>query len=640
MRQGDIKNGLKVVLLGLLLLMGFNNCSKHNGTDSGSDGFNSAAAINCEENLFSVFDKNVYPFLATPDHCASCHVEGGEGIGTFASPNHRLAFSAFRGVGWQKVSLKAVDKAHKQPYTGDQNKPKVDELNVLWPKSENDYMQCMAKAQSGGLEDSLQTSAKAEPSIYQADTEKILSWDLELAEELDVSAQRSVPAIFSVKVRVLYDSSTPRKPIGYAFTDPNIVLKSNAPATLKLIVEGLYVYMNGQLLSNLSTFSTISKIVADRIPSNGTAYVPYTLLKAAGTALVQPISTDDSFSFYFRRIVATSESDAIPTPSAPILSLSDPNTGSENFIATTSVVPNILRDNGIVRWCLTTSATPPATTEETCPGQLDSPGTVNGWFITKPNLFQVPAGDGLKQVYLWVANGALKINSAISTDSITMDTVPPAKPSILTINGNAVVNNGIGSGNIGTMQVTNMTVSTDPDVKGWCVFERADVLGSPANAPALNDRCWRWSYDNKQPTTVGFKAGGLRRVILWVRDEAGNISPASDYVTVNNPHGAITFTKLTQATDGLTDQNVIDQAVFYRECRECHMSAGQPGYARFPLFDYGEALARADNGLLESRTNNPYSPMPNKNSGLMDKRYRDLIRLWMMPEDPKANPAP
>jgi hypothetical protein len=62
-------------------------------------------------------------------------------------------------------------------------------------------------------------------------------------------------------------------------------------------------------------------------------------------------------------------------------------------------------------------------------------------------------------------------------------------------------------------------------------------------------------------------------------------------------------------------------------------TSSNPGFSKLQLFNYESALGVADSGVLISRINNPISPMPNINGGLMPQKDRDLIKLWTMPED-------
>ena len=172
-----------------------------------------------------------------------------------------------------------------------------------------------------------------------------------------------------------------------------------------------------------------------------------------------------------------------------------------------------------------------------------------------------------------------------------------------------------------------MSVShpNESDVTGWCVIEQNAILNAP-NKPDLKNNCWNWTDLSVKPTTVGFKEGGTRRVWVYVRDKAGNVSAASNVVQASNPFGAITYTQLTKPAGG-------PRAIFQNRCYTCHGTNANPGYSQLKLFNYQDALEVAEEGTLVSRINNVISPMPNVNGGLMPQRERDLIRLWVTPEE-------
>ena len=170
----------------------------------------------------------------------------------------------------------------------------------------------------------------------------------------------------------------------------------------------------------------------------------------------------------------------------------------------------------------------------------------------------------------------------------------------------------------------SVTHPNESDVAGWCVVEQSSALGDPS-APKLDDACWRWTDLNAKPSTVGFKGSGPRRIRVYVRDQAGNVSLPSNTVSASNPFGAITFAQLTSEVS-------TPRSIFTNRCLTCHGTASNPGFSKLKLFDYDGAYAVVQSGELISRINNVLSPMPNVGGGLMPQAERDLIRLWTMPE--------
>lgn len=598
---------LQVVALGVFLSVFYTNCS---GTQKGQEnaivGLDSGSfGLACEDQIKSKYSKIIQPFLSQEKTCGSCHIEGGIGLGSFASKDTETSYNSFKSAGFSKITLQAVNAGHKPPHTGPQNKTAINNISVIWPKVESDYLACLSKVDGGGADESILTSSKPAVNIYNNKATQTLSWDLEIADDLDKLEERTVSAVVSVDIKILYQTvDGVENVIGYIFSDPKIQLKT---ASDQIIVEGVYVYINDQLIQSQTAFTFVSKVIA------GTAL--NTLMQGKGSTIIDPVKTTDTFALYIRRIVPTSENGGISAPPTPNLTLRNPSTGSDKFISTTTVSTSINKDNGIVRWCLSESDTGPATTEDPCPGQEAVIGTVNGWFVNRPTAFDVSAGDGLKKVNLWVANGNLKINNTAAFDSITLDTVAPDAPTI------SVTDNNLTAGEI---PITGLNITNDTTVKGWCVIEQNYIMAAPGK-PMLNDVCWRWSYDGSKPDTVGFKGGGQRDVFVFVRDEAGNVSDSSNSTRVTNALGSITYTQLTgPATD--------PRSVLTNNCLACHTPGG-PGYQRLRLFEYKEAARVGDTGLLVSRTNNPVSPMPNISGGLMSKNQRDMIRLWTMPEN-------
>lgn len=548
-----------------------------------------SAGANCDETLQNQYSAKIYPFFRQESTCVKCHVEGGIGLGLFASQDSKISFSAFSAAGASKVRYMATNPQHKPPYTGSQNQAAVDAWANFWTKSQQEYIECTARA-TGGTNESLLTGPQGAPSIYAArDRVETLTWNLDTAEDLAETVQRSLPAAFSIDVKLFYQSNIAR---GYIFSNPVLQLKDGSK---QVLVEGISLYINGQLITSQTTFANVSRIVT------GTLAIPL-MAGAQASTFSEPLSTSDTFQFYFRRLALTSGGEEASPPLTPILKVFDSETGSSTLIKNRDLQATILRDAGILRWCLKESPTAPADMNDPC------------WVASRPDSFDISAGDGARSLYLWVANQGLKINTTPARVDYTLDTTPPSAPSI-------------GSITVSDTQVAAMSVShgNESDVTGWCVIEQNAILSAPAR-PDLKDKCWSWTDNGAKPTTVGFKEGGARRVWVYVRDKAGNVSAASSVAQASNPFGAITFTQLTNPAGG-------SRAIFQNRCFTCHGSNANPGYSQLQLFNYEAALVVAESGTLISRINNPLSPMPNVNGGLMPQRERDLIRLWVTPEE-------
>ncbi len=598
----------KIFLLftAFVLIVGYNNCAGRHDSP-GNRAWNAASIATCEAELMANFKSSVYSFVRSPDACVSCHVDGGQGLGAFASADVDRAYANFSAAGLQKISSQATSPAHKAPYTGVHHKPTIDALNETWPEAEAGYVDCLAKAQGGGVDESLLTAAKGASAIYTNQTVQTISWDLDVPADLDGKATRTLPAKLSISVKVLYQViGGVNRAKGYIFSDPTLQMKDPSQ---QVVVEGVYVHINETLISSQTAFINVSRVVS------GTQAM--LLMNGDGNTIIDPVATTDTFSIYLRRAMLTSATDDSVPPLVPLLSVTDSETGSKTLLKSRTAPISILRDSGVVRWCLTESLTPPASTEAPCPypdAPTDPKLVVNGWFITRPTSFTFSAGDGNKRLYLWVANDSLLMNETPATVAVTVDTTAPAPATI----------SGLTSTDTQDTQVANFAISNTPDITGWCVWEQNIVEVAP-DKPELDDPCWDWSYDGTKPDSVGYRGNGNRDVWVFVRDAAGNISDASNKLTGNNPWGPVTFAQLTgPASDA--------RAVFTNNCYTCHATISNPGYQKLRLFDYNAAIGVAESGALVARTNNPLSPMPNINGGLMAKKYRDMIRLWVTPE--------
>lgn len=595
------------IVSGLALLAVYNNCAFEKG-ELKFEGSSELVAIagTCDQVLFQRYRASVYPFFRSSSTCISCHVEGGQGLGLFASANPEVSYGAFTAAGLSKISYMATNPLHKPPYTGTHNQGAIADINRRWTSYQNEYLDCVSRSSNGGVNESLLTAPKRAPGIYSAaNGVETLRWHLDFAEDLDSTVTRAVPAEITIDVSVLYQQIaglTVAK--GYIFSNPTLRLKDS---TQQIVIEGIFFQINGAPISSQTTFTSVSRVVS------GTTPIPL-MNNARANTLIEPLSTNDEFQLFIRRIVPTAGVEDSAPPLTPILRVSDTDTRSETILRSADARILILRDSGAVRWCLSESPTRPTTTEEPCQSTATGPGTVNGWYLSRPVSHALSAGDGQKALYLWIADQNLKINVEPAIATITLDTTPPAAPTIASIS-------------VTDTQVANMTVThpNEADVAGWCVAEQ-NSISPDLTTVALNDPCWSWTDNGVKPTTVGFKDGGMRNVWVFVRDRAGNISTASNRVSANNTFGAISFAQLTDAAGGA-------RAIFRNRCYTCHGTSANPGFSKLQLFDYASAIGVANSGVLVSRINNPISPMPNVNGGLMPQRERDLIRLWTFPEE-------
>lgn len=603
-------HGLGITVMAVALSVGYSNCAPATSARSSAQVASSAAS--CDEFALNQYKTTVYPFFRSPSTCIGCHIEGGVGLGQFASADATVSYQAFNAAGLSKISYMATNPAHKPPFTGIQNQPAIDQINSTWLRTEKEYLECVSKSINGGVDESLLTALKKAPLIYSdANATQTLTWDLDLGADLDDSVKRSIPARITIDVKVLYTTVENRRfAKGYIFANPQMQMKDD---TSSVVIEGLFFQINGRPISSQTTFTNLSRVI------RGTTLVP--LMRANANTLIEPIATQDTIQLYIRRIVPTQGTSDGDPPLTPVLRVGDEDSGSNTHIQALKANVFILRDAGIMRWCLSESPTRPASTEAPCVNSATGPGALNGWSLSRPTSFTFSSGDGDKKLYLWVANESLKINERAAEFTIKLDMTPPQAPSIASVN-------------VTDSQVATMSVShpSESDVAAWCVFEQNSIRPAPT-PPNADDPCWKWTDNSAKPATVGFKGGGSRDVWVFVRDVAGNVSAPSNKVSTTNPFGFIRYSQLTGAVND-------PKSVFSNRCLSCHSNSSQPGFGRLELNDYTTASEVARAGTLVSRTNNPISPMPNVNGGLMPQRERDLIRLWSLPQECPNAPAP
>ncbi|MBX3023071.1 MAG: hypothetical protein KF799_15450 [Bdellovibrionales bacterium] len=206
-------------------------------------------------------------------------------------------------------------------------------------------------------------------------------------------------------------------------------------------------------------------------------------------------------------------------PSTATLALSDGVTGSTAYVRQSATTIAITGDTGAVRWCVSEAQTTrPTLGTSSCSGGA---GPNNGWYTTRPTSFAVSSGEGAKSIYVWTADLANNTSGTAGTDSITLDTVTPAIPTVSLSDPNT---NGTAFTNQSTV---NLTITQDTDAVAWCVMEQASASAAPT-APLFDNGCWVGS----RPTTTTLAAQGNRRVYVYTKDAAANVSLASSIASI------------------------------------------------------------------------------------------------------------
>jgi hypothetical protein len=235
------------------------------------------------------------------------------------------------------------------------------------------------------------------------------------------------------------------------------------------------------------------------------------------------------------------------TMADPSFVVQDPNTNSTLYARQPNVALTFTNDAAASRWCVSeTQTTRPPTGLSTCTG---GQGSYNGWTLTRPATFNLSAGNNTKTVYTWVANAFYNTSSGTVTQSITLDTIPPAIPIIDLLDPNTHQPNFTNQSSV------QLSITSDTDATAWCVYEKAQAA-SPPSLPAFSDICWL----AVRPTTVALGATGSRRVYLYTKDAAQNVTPAPAV-------GAITYTTTAPTdpilvmNDQLTNSTTLTRAV-------------------------------------------------------------------------------
>lgn len=618
--SGNIRwqRGLALFAGSSLLLIAFNNCSSRHEQVQNASTWQGQGGV-CEVTLQKEFQSLVHPFFSS--RCVECHVEGGKGFGAFASPNLDTAFEAFQAKSLSQLAMNAASDAHYGSITGGaRNRNAWASIEKSWPEKESEYLQCLSKSGSGGLDESILTSGKREPLLYSVDTPRTLTWNLSLGSDLDPKATRSLPVRVSLNVKVLYQGTgASRRATGYEFSRPSVSLLNSST---NLIAEGMYIYINGKLVASQTAFAFVSRLIS------GTT--PILLAEGTGATLIEPVSTSDTFGVFFQRLVLTNDVDGSSPPPTPILGMGD--VGSNNQLTPILVGAqanvSILRDFGVIRWCLSHLAqTPPASTEAPCEG---GEGSVNGWhFLQRPTQIPIDGPDGEKTYYLWVANASLKISAIAAEQRVQRDTQAPAAPQISLVDSSNYLEKAYptkGPGDfsedtskpsLGDLPIARIRINhtNKADISGWCVK-------NDGATPEANDDCWRWRWDRGEPNNAPLPRQGDNLIYVFVRDRAGNISAASNVLRANNTAGVVSHNDLISNRA---------MGVFQQRCAYCHEGNQSPGFQQLRIWELAHARRAAQGGdasILVSRTNDELRPMPNLQSKLMEEKYRQILRMW------------
>jgi len=267
--KSNAKRKLAILLFTIISLMVFQNCGRigfmaDKGTLAGSLGF---ASETCESYLKETYQKTYFPLLKT--NCNSCHSNA------HGSTDLETSFRGFMSKGVSTIDYKAMN-----PH-GDNGLNLSDEISSLkssWDVGQNEYMTCLSAVDNGDtLNGKLKVIAKPIPDIAltavpaQQGAWKTIEWDLE--SEVLPSQLGLYKAFLKIEARMSLNGNNV---IGMDFRNPSLRLK-NLEAGKNLQISGLNIYVDKEMLADVTMYSSISMIIAE------TSYV--NLAPGSGVAL-------------------------------------------------------------------------------------------------------------------------------------------------------------------------------------------------------------------------------------------------------------------------------------------------------------------------------------------------------------------
>lgn len=208
-------------------------------------------------------------------------------------------------------------------------------------------------------------------------------------------------------------------------------------------------------------------------------------------------------------------SSPVPTPSdEPVVSIVDASALTIGYARQKTVNLNISRDESAVAWCVSESQTEaPTSRDSSCAG---GGGDVQGWYTHRPSEITLSDDDGVKQVYVWIADSSGTVLSKPGRAQIALDLTPPAN--VVVTLADRVTN----SSEYTNQSLVNLGVLGDLDAVRWCVIQGAYGEPSPSLPSATSD-CWK----DIRPSSLLLESMGNRSVFVFTKDVAGNASASS-----------------------------------------------------------------------------------------------------------------
>lgn len=208
-----------------------------------------------------------------------------------------------------------------------------------------------------------------------------------------------------------------------------------------------------------------------------------------------------------------------------------------------------------------TNATSVSYTLDTCPtgavtlireSQSSAPSENDSDWLTcgTTGTVSLSSGDATKTVYLWTRDVAGNMSSSSLSDSIILDTASPTAPTL------TLVDTGGGSSSGYTNSLTlDVNLSSCADISALLFTESAS---QPAES-SIASSCA--TSGNPQWTFTG--SAGTKRLYVWVKDAAGNMSSSYGEILYDTSTPTISNVRVTAlGTDRMTVRWTTDESIY------------------------------------------------------------------------------
>jgi hypothetical protein len=230
-------------------LMAFQNCGSE-FVASPNAGMFSSLGGNCDGVLQPIFETTFHPFLSST--CKACHVPGGIGKGSFASPDSGVAYSAFQFATADKISVYAVNPSHATGVTGPGNQSAIADAKAKWDAAVTSCSGGTGPTTVGPVGTVSTTAAKV---IGATAKDITLTWKLD--SELASGSGNFGGATFSINIRTSATAAT----IYYV---SNPTLKAG---TVPIHVGAVTFKVNGVDRPLTTTYSRLDAVVPVQMSS-------------------------------------------------------------------------------------------------------------------------------------------------------------------------------------------------------------------------------------------------------------------------------------------------------------------------------------------------------------------------------------